>query len=346
MRDRFEISLSQGQIDEAVQRQLLTPEQGSQLWLFWSQQKRQKASFFDFVSLLQYLGMAGVLAAMGQFALSHHLLGNFGLALTSTLYMLTFLGIGYWLWQKPGTRFAGGLFLTLSVCMIPLAIYGIETGLELWPQLPPDRLTWGEKGHEFDLLLRTHQLRLEAATAVGATLLLNFFSFPLLLLPLVISGWFLFLDVIPLLFPYHLFLWREFLEITAAYGAGLLLFAYKFDRKGQHVFSSWTYFIGLAFAWSAATALVWDSSEWMKIGYFVANASLLILSFTLNRTVFLLFGASGVLGYCCYLTERFVISPFLSTLAISVIGVAALYLGILFQKYCHYSRGFSPSKHQ
>jgi hypothetical protein len=333
MADRTEISLTQDQVDEAVKSRILTPEQGGQLWLFWKERQPQRVSHFDYISVLQYFGMAGVLVAMGHFVHSHHLLGNYGMAQISIFYAVLFFAFGYWLWKQPCYRFGGGLFLTLSVCMIPLLLYGIESGLGQWPQLQAEQLMAGEQGKQYDLLVRSHQIRLEAATVVGAMVMLNFFSFPLLLLPLVISGWLLFLDALPVLFPFNLFLWRELLEITAAYGAGVLLFAYKADRKNQSVFASWGYFLGLALSWSALTALIWDSSELVKGCYCLGNGVLLLLSFVFNRTVFLLFGALGVLGYFCYLAYLLFSNPFTFSFVISLISISALYLGVFFQKH-------------
>lgn len=333
MADKIEISLTKTHVDDAVQSHILTVEQGRQLWQFWRERELQGVSRFDFVSILQYLGMGGVLLAMALLVRSHDLLGRFGLAQLSVVYALLFFGVGVLLWKRPHYRFGGGLFLTLAVCMIPLILYGIEYGFGLWPNPPVREFLSSEEGRQYDLLVRSHQMRLEAATVVGAVVMLNFFQFPLLLLILTLSGWCLFLDTLPVLFPYNLFQWREILEITAAYGAGVLLFVYKADRQNRGNLTNWGYFLGTSLLWSALTALIWDSSELVKGGYFFANGVLLLLSFIFNRTVFLLFGALGVLGYLCYLAQLLLSNPFAYSIVISFIGIGALYLGVFYQKH-------------
>ena len=75
-----------------------------------------------------------VICAMTWFMnLSWERFGGGGVFLISTAYALIFTLMGHRLWNKKNLKVAGGLFITMAVCMVPLAIYGLENYFNFWP---------------------------------------------------------------------------------------------------------------------------------------------------------------------------------------------------------------------
>ncbi|PYL06499.1 MAG: hypothetical protein DME34_08875, partial [Verrucomicrobia bacterium] len=88
-------------------------------------------------------------------------LGGLGIAVVALCYAAIFLLVGRALWNKPNLRIPGGLLLTIAVCMVPLATYGIERWLGFWPDRDPGAY------ERFHPLINGSWIVMEIATVVA-----------------------------------------------------------------------------------------------------------------------------------------------------------------------------------
>jgi hypothetical protein len=93
-----------------------------------------------FAKYLFYLGAMIVISAMTWFmTVGWETFGGGGIFLIATSYAFLFTLLGNYLWDKKGLRIPAGLLITIAVCMAPLAIYGLETYFNLWPNEDPSQ---------------------------------------------------------------------------------------------------------------------------------------------------------------------------------------------------------------
>src|SRR5918995_557343 len=107
-------------------------------------------------------------------------------------------GVAFWragesLWQK-GLTTPGGLLFTMSVWMVPLAIYGIQLATGLWPQGDPGSY------RDYYVFVKGSWAMMEVATIAAGVLAIHRRPFPFLTFPIAFALWFMSMDLTPLLF--------------------------------------------------------------------------------------------------------------------------------------------------
>ena len=121
-------------------------------------------------------------------------LGGWGIAAIAIGYALMFLFVGNKFWQSPQTRIPGGLLITIAVCMTPLAVYGIERALGLWPQSAPGSYS------EFHPYIKGCWVVMELCTVAAGFIALLFYEFPFLTAPIAYALWYMSMDMTSLIF--------------------------------------------------------------------------------------------------------------------------------------------------
>ncbi len=346
------MNVSKEDLDRAVAQQIITSEQARFLWLFLHQSGNSSSSgqHFNLVTVFHYLGTVIVLLAMVWLgSIWQSQLGPFSLFWIASLYGAIFLTVGYKLWQSSSYRTAGGLLLTLAVCMVPFLVYGLENGWELRPiSLEGNQENQLVLAYEWQL--NWNQVAVDLTTMLAASCLLLFVRFPLLTVPLYLSFWLLILDSFPLVFYSHLFTWHDYQLLSLGVGIFILCISFWLDRRAKEDFALYSYFIGLLAFWIALTALAQGSSQWLKAVYCFINIGFLLLAVLLNRKIFLFFGVLGIFGYLCYLAYSVFADSSLFPFILSLLGLGTLYLGVLFQKYQLYWKlvliRYLPQKYQ
>src|SRR5450631_1646772 len=110
--------------DAAAAEAALSLEQRERLWAALG---RQRPGVFCFEHVTAYLGALVILCALGGFGfVSWQSFNGAGLLALAVSYGLGFLLAGQLFWVQPGLRVQGGILVTLAVCMVPFAIYGLE----------------------------------------------------------------------------------------------------------------------------------------------------------------------------------------------------------------------------
>ena len=252
--------------------------------------------------------------------------GGSGIFLISVLYAAAFFGLGYRLWGQQGLRTPGGLLLTMAVCMTPLAVYGLQRGLDIWGFDDP-----GEY-RSFHRWIEGGWFYMEVATIVTGLLALRFFRFPFLTAPIAFALWYISMDLTPILFEGEDFAWHERQLVSAWFGLAMIAGSYFIDHRTRQDFAFWGYLFGLVAFWGGLSTM--DSgNELSKFFYFLINLLLMGLSVFLQRKVFLVFGAIGTFGYIGQLAFRVFEDSMLFPFALTLVGLTVLYGGILLRRH-------------
>lgn len=319
------MDISKDHLISAAAKAGLSTTQANALWkeLLAENPAQQTSAFSKF---LYYFGALIVISAMTWFlTLSWEVFGGLALFFISAAYALFFIAFGTKLWNQKELKIPGGLLITMAVCMTPLAIYGLESHFDVWPQDSPGNY------RDFYETIRGSWIWMELGTIVAALVALRFFPFPFLTAPLFFAAWFLTMDIIPLLTgsdgTYEQKRW-----LTLGFGIILLGIAYLIDLRQKKDYAFWAYFFGTLTFWGALTSLCWDKGEGALFVYLLINLAMMFLALLLKRKVLLVFGGIGTFLYLSHLAyELFKDSVFLP-FALSFIGILIIYLGVLYQK--------------
>lgn len=299
----------------------------TQVEALWTSLENQDTSSknFSFPKLLFYFGAIIIISAMTWFmSLSWEWFGGGGIFLIAVAYGIFFTILGYKLWNKKEMRIPAGLFITIAVCMTPLAIYGLETYLNIWPEVPTNNY------RDFFFNIRSSWIFMEIGTILAGLIALRFFPFPFITAPIFFAAWFLAMDTIPLLIGYDA--WEKRDWITMVFGLILMFIAYVIDLKKKKDYAFWGYLFGTFAFWISFSSIIWNKSELLFFTYFLVNILLMILSILLKRRVLLVFGVIGAFVYFSHLAYDIFKDSILFPFVLSVIGLLIIYLGVLYQK--------------
>jgi hypothetical protein len=277
-----------------------------------------------FANLLYYLGAMLIISAMTWFMnLGWELFGGGGVFLISSSYAIIFLILGNYLWNFPAYRTPAGLLVTIAACMVPLAIYGLETHFQLFDEQHHYNAFFYEIDGRYVLM--------EAGTILAALFALRFFPFPFLTAPLFFSAWFLSMDLSPLLFKRDTFPDLDY-WIALIFGLGMICVGILLDKKNAKDYAFWSYLFGALAFWGGLSCLVYDKGEAVLFVYAVINLFMMAFSLIAKRYVFMVFGAIGLFGYLAHLTQNLFQNSVLFPFVLSFIGLTVIYFGIVFQR--------------
>ncbi len=310
----------------AAEKAGISKANAENLWKALSAKSGHEGSTFDLSHLLYYFGAMIVIIAMGWFVgIAWESFGGGGILTIALAYIFIFLSAGATLWKKEGLEVPGGLFITMAVCLIPLAVYGFQRWAGWWSTEEPgqykDFVDWIRGGWFF----------MEVTTIVGGCIALKFFRFPFLTLPIFFALWFMSMDITPLIFGTAENHYENGLWVSIWFGLVLLIVAYVIDLKSRQDFAFWAYFFGVITFWTGLSLLD-TSTEWGRFVYCLINVGLVLLSVFLQRTVFLIFGSIGVLAYICSLFYRYFFDSAWFPVILSLLGLLVIFVGVIYHK--------------
>lgn len=322
------MKLTRERLVSAAEESGIAPEQASRLWEVLSQRtERAQEARFDATQVAYYFGALLVIGAMGWFInRAWDTLGGWGLAAIALCYAASFAIAGNLLWKGPA-RVAGGLLIAVAVCMMPLATFGIEKALGLWPAEGPRAYS------EFHPWIDKNWILMEAVTVLAGVVALRFWKFPFLTAPIAYALWYLSMDLPEFLLRRDRFWDQETKELISLYfGLAMLAVTYFADlRRRDKDFTFWGYLFGTAAFWGGLSMMDSDS-EWSKAAYCAINLLLMVFSLVLQRRALMVFGALGVFGYLSHLAYSVFKDSLLFPGCLVLIGLAVIALGILYQK--------------
>lgn len=279
---------------------------------------------FDFTHVLYYLGGLIAIGAMTLFMnLGWESFGGLGIFFISLIYA----GIGILLtnrFQSKGYAIPAGICATFVVALTPLAIYGIQQALGVWP----DDTAY----QEYHRYIKWHWLYMELGTlAVGVAIAWKY-KYPFLIMPIAVTLWYLTMDITAMLSGGD-FTW-DLRKLVSMY-SGLLMIGLAFwvdvrARNGAD-YAFWLYIFGVLAFW-CGLSLQHSDSELSKFLYFSINLIMICVGVLLVRRVFVIFGALGACGYLGHLANNVFQDSWLFPIALTAIGLLVIYLGVLWQK--------------
>jgi len=291
------------------------------------EQRNKNPKTSPFSKLLFYFGAMIIISAMTWLMnLSWEWFEGGAILLISIIYAFLFTLMGTVLWNKKDLKIPAGLFITIAVCMTPLAIYGLETYLKI---LPRDH---ANNYKEFFYTIKGSWIFMEMGTMLAGVIALRFFPFPFLTAPIFFSAWLFTIDILPLLTGNET-TWEQKEWISMCFGFALLFISYLIDRKKTEDYAFWGYFFGTLTFWVSLSSLTWNKGEFIFFVYFMINFIMMLFSILLKRRVFMVFGAIGAFIYFSHLAYEVFENSILFTFALSFIGLAVIYLGVLYQKH-------------
>ncbi len=281
---------------------------------------------FDLPHVAYYVGALIVISAMGWFMTrAWETFGGGGLVLIATAYAVLFVLAGRTLWTRDGLLIPGGLLLTMAVCMTPLAVYGLERYVGIWPQGDPGNY------QGYHIWVKGSWFLMEVGTILAGLLALRFIKFPFRTAPIAFTLWYMSMDLTPLLFGKNDWAWDERLWVSFWFGLAMLVASYVVDRRTKEDFAFWGYLFGLMAFWGGLSFME-SNDELGKFFYAMINVGLMLLSVLLDRRAFIVFGSLGVLGYLGHLAQEVFKDSLLFPFALALLGIAVIALGVWYQR--------------
>jgi hypothetical protein len=331
--------LDAADLDAAVVEGLLDAETKAKL-VAWATARRGAKPIatprprFDPTQALYYGGALIVISAMGLFVTAaFSALGGWALTTIAVVYAAGFLWLGNRLWAKVDTRIPGGLCIAIAVSLTPLAIYGVQDGLDLWSAGNPG-------GYDkFYPLVNGSWIYMEIGAVAASAFAFWKYRFPFILLIASVAIWFFSMDLAALIVHRHMPDWSSDWElrqtVSKIVGAALIAAAWTLDLKSDDSegLGFWPHLFGALTLWGAVTSGSGD--EFAAALYCAFNLLFIAFGLFLNRRVYAVFGAIGLaiyLGHLAYVVFKDVL---IFSFALSGIGLAIIFAGIWLQRRRH-----------
>ncbi len=320
------MELKRSLLDQAASKQIITDEQAERLWTFLSEQQQQTPSF-RFTHILYYFGGLIAIGAMSLFmTLSWENLGGWGLLLIALVYA----GAGLWLTEfflkRLDQKIPAGITATFVVVLTPLAVFGFQAGMGWW--------SGGHEYRDYHRYIDWSWLFMELATLASGAVMLWRYRLPFLVMPVAVTLWYMSMDLAPFLFGAEYVSWELRKWVSLWFGLLIVLLAFWVDIRNQSSrdFAFWLYIFGVTAFWSGLSLMESDS-EWSKLFYCLINLVMIMAGAILGRRVFVVFGGLGVAGYLGHLAYEVFEDSLLFPIALTLIGLAIVWLGILWQRH-------------
>lgn len=282
---------------------------------FWKKLEETQPSVLP--QYLFYFGAMLILSTMLWFmSVGFELFGAKGIFFLALIYAIIFVLLGHQLWQKQ-LKIPAGLLITLAVCMGSLALYSFMVIYNLWP---------GEAFYDFSL---NRRIVIQIGTIFLGSIALYFYPFHFLIVPILLSAWLLVNDL--LLFWRADYTWKQESWVSLFFGLALIVLSLFLERYKKREFAFWTILFGTIIFWIGLNGVAWDSAGAMFI-YLLVNLAMILFYFLIRRNVLMIFGTLGVFLYLTYLAYDIFENNILFPFALTIIGLAIIYIGIQLQK--------------
>jgi len=318
------MEVNKNTLNAAVDENIITVEQADQLYRFLAAQTGDSATF-SFTHVLYYLGGLLAIGAMTLFMnLGWESFGGAGIFFISLLYAGVGLKVTHYFSSK-NLAIPAGICATFVVCLTPLAIYGLQQWLGVWPDNSVYR--------EFHSYIKWHWIYMELGTlAVGAIILWKY-KYPFLVMPIAVVLWYMTMDIAAMITGDNLS-WELRLLISMYGGLLMIGLAFWVDIRSRFTadYAFWIYIFGVIAFWGGLTGQHSDD-ELSKFFYFCINLLMIGVGVLLIRRVFVIFGALGSCFYLGHLASDIFEDSFLFPIALTAIGLGIIFLGVFWQKH-------------
>jgi hypothetical protein len=219
--------------------------------------------------------------------------------------------------------------------MAPLAVYGIQSQLNVWGSSAAsgtysDFYAWSENSWIY----------MDIAALISSVLALYFYPFPFFVAVGACATWFLSMDFGAWFTGNQAFsddnAWATDQWISVAFGLTVLILASVVDRKTYKNgdFAFWLHLFGLMIFWGALTSNSSDN-DLLQALYCVLNIGFVLLSVLFRWRVYAVFGALGITVYLGNLAYGVFANSMLFPFALSLIGIVIIAVGLLYHRKHH-----------
>ena len=345
------VSLRYADLQEAVEKGLLTTGQAEDLWEHWAGQVRMQETRpaplaawaepaglargprFSFTNVLYYFGGMVAIGAMTLFmTLGWHRFGDWGLLAIALAYLAACLLVADNLKGRRLTTPAG-ILATLAVCLVPLAVWALQSGLGLWPPGGP------QSYRAYHEVIDWRWLTLEFATLAAGVVMLWRFRLPFMVMPIAVTLWYMSMDAANALMQSNGFEWEFSRDVSLVFGLATCGIAMWVDMRSRLAqgewrqdYAFWLYIFGALMFWGGLS-LQESGTQLGKFVYALINVALVFWGAAIGRRVFTVLGALGVAGYLGYLSHRVFQNSLLFPFALTLLGLAVVALGIWWQRH-------------
>jgi len=315
-------------LDSAVREGILTAPQADRLAAHLaSAAASDEQARFSFVHVLYYLGGLIAIGAMSLFmTVGWNTLGGWGGFFISVCYAVLALALTHWFLERKHLFIPAGILATLAVVMVPLAIFFAQMALGYWGDDKPYR--------DYHVFIDWRWIMMEFGTLAVGVVLLWRYRFPFMLMPIAVTLWYMSMDLVPfLLGAERVYDWEIRKLISVYFGLAMTLVAFWVDLRSRFSrdYAFWLYLFGVLTFWSGLS-LMESGSELGKLAYCGINVLMILIGAVLGRRVFAVFGGLGVAGYLGHLSWRVFKDSIVFPLVLSLIGLAVIALGVLWQR--------------
>ena len=318
------MNVTKKKLNEAARKNLISPQQVAPLYEFLVTQSHNVATF-TFTHVLYYLGGLIAIGAMTLFMnLGWESFGGAGIVGLCVIYAIAGLKVTS-VFSARNLAIPAGICATFVVCLTPLAIYGIQQWLGVWPDESVYR--------DYHRYIKWHWLYMELGTLAAGIIIARIYKYPFLIMPIAVTLWYMTMDITAMISGGDS-TW-ELRKLVSLY-SGLLMIGLAFwvdirsYDKADYAF--WLYIFGVMAFWGGLSSLSSDD-ELSKFIYFCINLLMIGVGAVLIRRVFVVFGAIGSCGYFVHLASDVFRDSWVFPLVLTAIGFGIICLGLLWQKY-------------
>jgi hypothetical protein len=331
--------LNRKALEEAADHGLLYYGQIKPLIEFLEQRQHRlhDDSRFNATTVLLYLG--GMLAIGACTVFSNLALEKWGMRVLfamSSVYLIAALVCAFYLEQR-AQKIPASIFATLSIALIPLVVFAAQQSLGFWPDA-------GLHNHynDYHYWIDWRWIVMEVATLLGAILMLRYFKYSFLVLPIAVTLFYMSMDLVPslLLGTNTAFFSEAGMKIremvSMFFGIVMCLVAFFVNQKNRHHpsnedFAFWLYVFGVICFWGGLSMM--DSgSLFGKFIYLGINIAMILCAAILQRRVFAVFGAIGMCMVLVDFAQRVFKDSLVFVLVLSLAGFALMYAGVWWNK--------------
>ncbi|VUD67639.1 hypothetical protein TDB9533_03904 [Thalassocella blandensis] len=318
------MDVTKKKLEEAAAEKIISIEQAQSLYEYLVRHSGDTPRF-TFTHVLYYLGGLIAIGAMTLFMnLGWESFGGAGVFFISLLYAGAGLKISN-IFSEKNLIIPAGICATFAVCLTPLAIYGLQQWLGVWPDDSVYR--------EYHRYIKWHWMYMEFGTLAVGVFVAWKYKYPFLIMPVAVTLWYMTMDIAAMISGGD-YSW-ELRSLVSLY-AGLLMIGLAFwvDIRSHKLadYAFWLYIFGVIAFWGGLSSQDSDS-ELSKFFYFCINLLMILTGVMLVRRVFVVFGALGCCGYLSYLASDVFKDSWLFPAALAAIGLGVIYLGVLWQKH-------------
>jgi hypothetical protein len=326
--------ISRTDLATAVERGILSQEAADALWLFLSDRlKIDQAPRFDFTHVLYYLGGMLAIGAMSLFmTLGWERFGGWGIFFIALLYMGIALGLAR-RFEREKLLVPMGIMATLFVVLVPLAVWGLQNALGLWPPGGHDAY------RDYHAWIDWRWITLEAVTLAAGAAMLWRWRAPFLAMPVAVTLWYMSMDLAVFFAGvdtthYGSGLWEFRQWFSLGFGLAMLAFALLVElrSRGGRDYPFWLHLFGLITFWGALSSMHSDLLSG-KLVYLAINLALIVAGALLVRSMFAVFGGLGTAMVLGDLAWRYFKDSWLFPIALTAIGLAVVFAGIAWQRH-------------